>query len=208
MHLPKVDKNGMPYLSYSQISSFIKNKKEYIKSYFFNEPIAFTAYLDFGNKVGTALQHNDFSDFSEEEQLTLKKVKRLDEFEKNIRVDFGDFYVTGFIDTNNKTLNHIIDYKTGSANKVDEYTKDTYIQPHIYALGIEQEKGKLPKKAEVILIERYGNAFKGEPLTVGKEIIHIPIDISKERLEYAKQLVIDTAKEIEYYYKLFLELNS
>ena len=28
MHLPKVDKNGIPYLSYSQISSFIKNKKE------------------------------------------------------------------------------------------------------------------------------------------------------------------------------------
>lgn len=208
MLLPKIDKDGVPYLSYSQISSFIKNKKDYIKSYFFNEPIEFKAYIDFGSKVGVALEKNDFSLFSEEEQETLKKVERLDEFEKEIRVDFGSFYVKGFIDTNTKKLDKFFDYKTGSLNKEEEYKKDTYIQPHIYALGIEQETGKLPKKANVILIERMGNAYKGETLVVGKNIISIPIDISKERLDYAKQLVIDTAKEIEHFYKIFLKLNK
>ena len=208
MLLPKVDKDGVPYLSYSQISSFLKNKKEYIKSYFFNEPISFTAYLDFGNKVGRALEKNDFSDFDQEEQLVLNKVPRLDEFEKEIRVDFGEFYIKGYIDTNDKKLNHIIDYKTGSLNKVAEYEKDSYIQPQIYALGIEQETGKLPKKAEVILIERLGNAYKGEPLVLGKEIIPIPINISRARVNEVKDIVINAAKEIEHYYKIFLELNN
>lgn len=208
MLLPKIDKEGIPYLSYSQINSFITNKKEYIKSYFFNEPISFTAYLDFGNKVGRALENNDFSEFEKDEETTLKKVMRLDEFEKEIRVDFEDFYVKGFIDTNTKDLDYFIDYKTGGTNKVSEYQKDKYIQPQIYALGIEQETGNLPKKAEVILIERLGNAFKGEKLSVGKEIIHIPIDITRDKIEKAKKLVIDTAKEIEHYYKIFLKLNN
>ncbi len=208
MILPKIDKHGKPYLSYSQINSFLYNKKDYIKSYFFNEPIQFTAYIDFGSKVGKALETNDFSDFSEEEQQTLKRVPRLDEFEKEIRVDFGEFYLKGFIDTNSSDLTHFMDYKTGAAKKVTEYQKDDYIQPHIYALGIEQETGILPKKADIILIERYGNAFKGEPLTVGKEILPVPIDISRERIEYARELVIKTAKEIEHYYKIFLKLNK
>lgn len=208
MILPKIDKEGKPYLSYSQISSFLKNKKEYIKSYFFNEPIQFTAYIDFGSKVGKALETNDFSEFEKNEQEVLKKVPRFDEFEKEIRVDFGEFYLKGFIDTNKKNLTYFADYKTGGVNKVDEYKKEDYLQPLIYAEGIRQATGKLPKKAEVILIERLGNAFKGEPLVVGKEIIHIPIDISEERIAYAKQLIEKTAKEIEHYYKVFLKLNK
>lgn len=210
MILPKKDKDGVPYLSYSQISGFLYNKSDYIKSYFLNESIQFTTYIDFGSKVGEALEHNDFSAFDKDEQETLKKITRLDEFEREIRLDFPEygFYVKGFIDSINKKLDHIIDYKTGGVNKVGEYEKDTYIQGQLYALGIEQHCKKLPKKVEVILIERYGNAFKGEPLKLGKEIIHIPIDISAKRLQYAKDLVIDTAHEISKYWQIFNKLNK
>jgi hypothetical protein len=210
MDLPKTDKDGVPYLSYSQVSSFIKSKSEYIKSYFLKEPIQFTDYIDFGSKVGKALETNDFSAFTEEETSTLVKVPRLDEFEKEIRLDFTEhgFYLKGFIDTNTKDLTHFADYKTGGINKVAEYEKEGYIQGQLYALGIEQHCGKLPKTAEVILIERYGNAFKGEPLVVGKEIVHIPLDISPEKLQLAKEAVIKAAYEISSYYKMFKRLNQ
>lgn len=208
MELPKQDKHGVPYLSYSQLSSFLYNKKDYIKSYFLNEPIKFRDYIDFGSKVGNALEKNDFTKFDKTEQATLKKIKRLDEFEKEIRVDFKDFYLKGFIDTNTFKLDHFMDYKTGSLGKETEYIKPNYIQPHIYALGIYQMCGKMPTKAEVVLIERTGNPMRHEPLKVGKQIMHIPIDISKKRIEEAQALVIKTAEEISRYWQIFKKLNS
>ena len=30
----------------------------------------------------------------------MKRITRLDEFEREIKLDFGDFYVKGYIDTN------------------------------------------------------------------------------------------------------------
>ena len=208
MILPRKDKNGKYYISYSQISSFLKNRKEYIKSYFFNEPIAFTTYIDFGSKVGEALEKNDFSLFSKEEQETLKQVKRLDLFEKEIALDFGEFYVKGFIDTVDRDLSMLIDYKTGALNKIKEYEKDEYIQLILYALGIEQEIGKLPEKLQVQFIERVGNPFKGEPLKIGDNIVEINIELTQERINAAKELVLKVTKEISDLYTVFLKLNK
>lgn len=210
MILPKVDKQGVPFLSYTQISSFITSKTDYIKRYFLNEPIQFRDYMDFGLKVGRALEVHDFSGFSKDEQSTLKRVTRLDEFEKQIRLDYlkYGFYLTGYIDTNSKDLTRIIDYKTGSANKVAEYEKDKYIQGQLYALAIKQQYGKMPKQVSVELIERYGNAFRGERLTVGKDIFTIPVDIGQARLKQVNELVVETAHEISKYYQIYKKLNK
>lgn len=210
MILPKKDKQGLCYLSYSQVNSFLTNKKEFIKSYFYNEPIKFTAYLDFGKKVGGALEKGDFSEFTKPEQKILKTVRRLDIFEKEVRLDFPEynFYLKGFIDTIDNKFTEVLDYKTGTESKIVEYQKDKYIQPLLYAAGIYQETGKLPNKAGVILIDRKGNAYKGEPLTLGNQVWEIPLEVSKERIEYAKKVVIDTAHEISHYYKTFLKLNK
>lgn len=210
IQLPRKDKDGMPYLSYSQISSFLRNKTDYIKSYFLKEPIQFTDYIDFGSKVGTALEQNDFTAFSKEEQEVLRKVPRLDEFEREIKVSYPEhgFYIKGFIDTNTTKLDHFIDYKTGGANKVSEYQKDSYIQGQLYALGIKQACGKLPRKGEVILIERMGNAYKGEKLTLGKQIITIPLQIDEASVKRTNEIVIEAAYEISKYYKVFNKLNN
>lgn len=205
--LPK-QKDGRYLISYSQINSFLTNKKEYFKSYFYNQPIEFTAYIDFGGAVGKALETNDFSGFSKAEQKTLKKVPRLDEFERKINYKYDEFDVIGFIDTNTKDLSHTIDYKTGSKAKIKDYQSAKYIQPYIYSLGLQQEHGVTPEQTNVILIERIGNAYKGEPLVVGEEIWNIPLEISKVKLEYAKDLVYKTATEISNYYKTFLKLNK
>lgn len=208
MILPRKDKDGKPYISYSQISSFLRDKKEYMKNYFFGEPIQFTAYIDHGQKIGRALEANDFSGFSPKEAETLKKVPRLDIFEKNVKVDFGNFYLTGFIDTIDKKFTKLHDYKVGTEKKIAEYEDPKYIQTILYAMGIKQETGKLPKHSSVILIDRKGNAFKGEPLVIGDQIWEIPLEISQKRIKFADELVRETANEISKYYQVFLKMNK
>lgn len=206
--LPRKDKEGNCYISYSQHSKWKRDKKDYIKSYFLGERFEGNAYTDFGSKVGEALENNDFSGFDTVELKTLNKITRLDEFEREIRLKFEDFYVLGFIDTNDKDCDIIIDYKTGALNKVVEYEREDYDQLAIYAAAIEQETGKLPSQAHVELIERYGNAFQGEELTLGKEVVQIPKDISPERIEKVKKDVQKVAKEISDYYQVYLKMNS
>jgi len=206
--LPRTDDEGKFYLSYSQLSKWNKSKKEYIKHYFLGDEFEGNSYTDFGSKVGEALEKNDFSGFSEDEVKTLKKVTRLDEFEREIRLDLEGFYVRGYIDTNDKDLTHLIDYKTGSIDKVEEYESDKYDQLTIYAGAVWQETSVLPEKAYVELIERLGNPFRGDELKVGSKIEKIPQDISPESVNETTKKIKDTAKEISKYYKVFNLLNK
>ena len=146
--------------------------------------------------------------FSAKEKKVLNKVTRLDEFEREIKLDFGDFYVLGFIDTNDKDTKTLIDYKTGAMNKVAVYEDEGYNQLGIYAAAIEQETGKLPENAWVELIEREGNAFRGEKLVLGTKIEKIPQDISKENVEKVKNVVKKTAESISDYYRVFNLINQ
>lgn len=208
MNLPRKDDNGKCYISYSQHSKWKDSKKDYIKAYFFGERFEGNAYTDFGSKIGEALEKNDFSAFDSVEVKTLEKVTRLDEFEREVKWDFEDFYVVGYIDTNDKDCKILIDYKTGSLDKVATYEADKYDQLAIYAGAIEQETGKLPEQAHVELIERVGNAFKGEELSLGREVIEIPQDISPGRVWQVKEDIIKVAGEIAEHYEVFNKMNS
>lgn len=206
--LPRVDKEGKCYISYSQHSKWKRDKKDYIKSYFFGERFEGNAYTEFGSLIGEALENNDFSAFDEQEQLVLESITRLDEFEREIKWDFGDFYVKGYIDTNDKELTTLIDYKTGAMNKASEYDSDKYDQLAIYAGAIEQETGKLPENAYVILIERKGNAFRGETLKLGREFEEIPQDVTPEKVKEVGENVVKVATEISDYYRVFNLINE
>lgn len=206
--LPRVDKDGNFYISYSQHSKWKYSKKDYVKSYFFGDRFEGNAYTDFGSLIGEALENNDFSSFNRAEKSTLNKVTRLDEFEREIKLQMDGFYVKGFIDTNDKDCKLLIDYKTGASSKESEYNSLKYDQLVIYAAAIEQETGKLPEAARVELIERTGNAFRGEPLELGKKVIQIPQDISPERVERVKKEVQEVAEEISDYYAIFNKMNS
>jgi len=206
--LPKVDENGVGLYSYSQDNKWKTNRKEYFRQYFFGESFDGNAYTDFGHKVGQAIEDANLNNFDKVEQETLKKVTRLDHFERPINLTLNNFCIRGFIDTCDHTLNTLIDYKTGSVDKESVYSNDDYTQLVIYAAGIEQETGIPPIKAHVELIERTGNPWKGEELCVGKQIIKIPQDISKERVDKVINDVKKNVKEIELYYKVFKKLNS
>lgn len=217
--LPKSNKDGRPYISYSQYNKWKTKKKDYIKSYFLGERFEGNAYTDFGSLVGEALENNDYSAFTKTEAKVLAKVTRLNEFEREINWDLGDFVVNGYIDTNdllldgpepsaNGLVDNIVDYKTGDLNKIEVYEADDYDQVTIYAGAIEQETGKLPSKGWVELIERTGNAFRGEELKLGKEVVVIPQDVSEEAVQAVKKNLIKVAKDISAHYKVFNALNS
>lgn len=209
MNLPKKDKNGRSKLSYSQIAQFLRDPKEYMEIYIKNRPFEGNAYTEFGNKVGKALEFNNFQGFSIDEVDTLKKVTRLDEFEKMVKIEFNDFYMIGFIDTLSSDYNTIIDYKTGGKNKESEYEKDTYTQLQYYALGLRQQYKITPQEAYVNFIRREGNAFRGEILKVAnEEPIMIPVDVSYERLKRVYWNTFKVAKEIEKLYEWYLNQVS
>lgn len=210
--LPKKDKEGMPYLSYSQISKWKKSKRDYIRSYFFNEDddnAGLQKYGDFGHKVGEAFENNDYSAFEPDEIEFLKTIPKYDEFEREIRLRMDGFYVVGYIDTNTSCLKKIADYKTGDISKKrEDYESDDYIQLEIYAAALEQETGTLPESVEVFLIGRSGNAFNNEELILTKEFITINRTVVPEKIEVVKNMVQEVAEEISDYYRLFLELNK
>lgn len=206
MNLPRKDKEGNSYLSYSQISLFKKDREEYRKQYILNEPFTGNAYTDFGSKVGKALELNDFSQgFTQSEQGTLKRVPRLDEFEKEVKLTYPDhgFYVVGYIDTIKSDLSILHDYKTGGKGKEHQYQQPEYTQLCYYSLAIKQQYGILPAKAQVCFIRRGGNAFRGEPLFVmAEEPLLLEVDISLPRLKKVYWETIQIAKEIEEFYLL------
>jgi len=200
LDLPVKDKNGVSKLSYSQINLFKNEKREYYKRYILKEPFKGNEYMDFGTKVGTALEHNDFTKFDPEEKETLQKCTRLDLFEKKITIDFNQFILVGYIDTISSDLRTIIDYKTGGAGKELNYLKNEYTQLCLYALGIRQQYGITPEEAYVNFIRREGNPYKGGKLKVGKECLMLPIDISENRLKNVYWETIKIANQIEFFY--------
>lgn len=214
--LPKQDKEGRYYLSYSQISTWKKSKRDYMRQYFFGEKFDGNDYTDFGGKIGEALEKNDFSEFTAKEQEFLKTLPRHDEFEREVNLDMGGFFVKGFIDTNTKEdtptgelVRKIADYKTGDIDKKEsEYASDDYIQLDIYAAAIQQETGVLPEEVNVFLIDRTGNAFKGEPLRLGERYITITKKVDDKRVKVVMNEVNKIAQEISDCYQVFLKLNG
>lgn len=218
--LPKKDKEGKQYLSYSQITTWKKNKRDYMRQYFFGESFDGNQYTDFGKQIGEALENNDFSAFTEEEQKLLKTIPRYDEFEREIKLECNGFYVKGYIDSNTKTykkqgkkqvelVEKILDYKTGEIDKkYGDYSSPDYTQLDIYAAGILQDTGLLPKEAKVILIQRDGNAYAKEKLTLGDKFVIIDREISIKRCAEIVKDIQKIAEEISSYYNVFLKLKT
>ena len=208
IQLPRKDKDGRYYISYTQHSKWHISKRDYIRAYFFGEPFRGNVYMSFGKKVATAIEKEDYSEFTGAEIETLSKATRLDIFERRVELDFGPFFVLCYIDTATADLSKLIDHKTGELDKVSYYKDDFYDQLPIYAAACEQETGFYPEEAYVELIERKGNPFKGEPLTIGKEIVRIEKDISPGRVHKACEDILKTALDINQYFRVLRKLKT
>lgn len=213
--LPKKDKEGLYYLSYSQMAKWRKSKRDYIRKYFFGEPddnAGLQRYGDFGHKVGEAFENNDFSKFEINEQTFLQTIPRFDEFETEVKLEMQGFYVLGYVDSNTKVedgyVKKLLDYKTGDiVARKPEYESVEYMQTEIYSAAFMQKYGRLPDEASVVLIGRSGNAFKGEELKLTGEVEIIPKDISAGRVAKVHAHVQKIAEEISDCYKAYLKLG-
>ncbi len=214
--LPK-KKNDKYTISYSQVSLWNDKKSfnlgakgyiEYIRKYFFGE-----TYEDphgwalFGCKVEDALEANNFKGFTDAEVETLKKVKTFEVFQKDMFIDFGDFTLYGIIDNCTADLSRFKDFKTASKASAKKYESEDYKQLSIYASAIYKETGKLPVDVSVCVIERSGNPFRGEKLSVGGSTWDIPKNITLEKVEEVDNYVLKTAEQISNCYKVFEKLN-
>lgn len=223
MNLPKKDKDGYPYISYSQVKAWNEAKgfntgglgrHEFIRSYFFNEQFEDNnGFGLFGSQVEDYIcgkpevQHL----FTAAEKATMDKIVALGVFQQEIRIPFKEgFYLKGFVDDCTPDFSKVRDYKTASEKSKLQYTLPDYKQLDIYALGIKSLTGKLPKELEVCAIERLGNGFRGgrNVMTVGENIWYIKRETSKERLADIKATIVKTAQEIAQYYSIFQKLNK
>lgn len=219
--LPATDKDGNFYVSYSQIKLWnekrgfntgLLGKKEFMRHYFLGEQYDDKGgYGTFGSQVEAYITERKEADkFTDVEKATLDKIAPLAVFQQEISIPFDGFYLKGFIDDRTADYSHIRDYKTASEKSKEKYEADDYNQLDIYALGIKQLTKKLPKKLEVVVIERLGNGFKGgrQVLSVGERIWYIPRETSVNRLKTLQNHIVQTVEEISKYYKIFQKINT
>jgi hypothetical protein len=220
INLPKKDKEGVPFLSYSQIDLWnckkgfdtgLPGKQEYIRKYFLGEKFPSGSFAQFGSDVEDYIcQRKGAEKFTDAELEVLQQIKPLGVFQKEFKLKFNGFYLKGFIDDAKEDFSIIADYKTASEASVKKYYKPEYEQLDVYALAIKQLTGKLPKEMYVCAISRLGNGFKGgrSVLKVGEQVWYIPREITEERLTTLEKKIITTANEISEYYTVFQKLNK
>lgn len=218
--LPKQDKNGNYYISYSQINAWNDLKgfntgkpgtHEYIRSYFLGERYEQNSFATFGKEVEDYICYRGSKDkFDKREREVLNSIKPLGVFQHPIIINFDGYYLAGIIDDCDESFTKLRDYKTCSTKSAEKYYKDEYEQLDVYALGIKQKIGLLPKELEVCAIERTGNGFRGgrDVLKVGEEVWYIPRKTNEKRLNTLERKIQRTVEEISHLYKIFLKLNK
>lgn len=225
--LPKTFEDGTPKISYSQIKLWnekqafnevkqidklvkVKGYEAYILKYFMDynfPPSQMDIYAPFGTRVENAICEKDFTGFSQKEIDVLKSVEPIGVFQRELRIQFDGFALTGFIDDCNEDQSHLRDYKTASKSSMKQYEKDDYDQLNVYALDKFLSEDRLPEKMEVCIIERTGSHIK-PPLTVGENVWYIDKETSEGRLMFLKAKIESAVRQISECYKVFLQLKG
>lgn len=218
--LPRKDKDGINYISYSQYTSFkgetgfntgLPGQWEYIQSYFLGKSWPDQGWAQFGKDVEDYICERKASEtFRENEKKTLEKIVPLGRFQQEVKLWIAkDLYLLGYIDDATEDLMHIRDYKTCSSNSSKKYYEPEYEQLDLYAMWVKQETGRLPEKLEVCMIERKGNVFgmkeRRDLLSVGNEVWYHTRETSEERLEKVKNNLMKQVFMISDLYKVFKE---
>lgn len=197
-------------LSWSQRQAWRESKthRKYIRRYFFKMPESFDSpYMNFGKKVGEALETGDFSGFEPQEVEVLKQVPRSDDFEREILLKIKDkdgkeVEVIGYIDSSDEPLKEILEYKTGKV--WDQEDVDSHGQLDTYAAWVKDTTNKIPKVKLIAMPatkDEFGNITFGctKPDVFNRKVTMKDIKAIKE--EY-----LDVAREVEKYYNVYQEM--
>lgn len=221
MILPRVDKDGNPYISYSQVKlwndlkSFnmkVEGRLEYILGYFFGHDWPDKGWGEFGHDVEDYIcERKGAHKFDEHEIEVLESIEPLGVFQKEIKIQFDGFYLLGYIDDANESFTHLRDYKTCSENSSKQYYEDGYHQLDIYAMWVLQEFGKLPEKLEVCMVEREGNCFFSggrSVLRVKDRVWYHERETTDERQQMLREYIQSTAEEISKHFQVYQKLTG
>lgn len=182
---------GKWYVSYSTAGSFLEYQEDFVKQKLMGEPNKGSVYTRLGNFTGTALETGEWpkdnpDGFIGMENVDLVKLREPGaEYEKLVVLDFGAWIFLGFIDKYLKTDDgvDVTDLKTGALSKMDFYKSAEYTQVMLYAHAREIAGDKI-RNTGVYFIERVGSHIN-PPLQLTKNQFYIPLEYTKERVEYA-----------------------
>lgn len=211
---------GKPKISYSDINLFLDSTyssnpiRDYVLQQFLKVPsVIHSSFGEFGHAMEDYIckRENNYG-FTEPELKVLEQIEPLGTYQTGFLIDFNDFSLVGltddmcFEDCNEKVIR---DYKSASESSyLKRYAdKKNNLQLNIYALEWMENKGIIPHRMELVTVERKGNPFKSEKLTVGENIWTKEYIVTKEELLILKQQIIDTVNLISEYYKIFTKIN-
>ncbi len=225
--LPKIYKGdderfkGKPMISWSQIETWNSKSgfntgmlgfQEYILKYFVGASFPDMGWGTFGTETEGYICEKQYADkFNDKEKEVLDAITPLGVFQQEGLIDFGEFVVLLYIDDMSPDFKKLRDYKTKSESSKKDLHKPEKHQLEIYSLWIQQEKGFLPEEIEYCVIERLGGkecmAGGGrDVLSIGERVWYEPYNITPERLEETKALIINSVREISSFYKTYLKI--
>lgn len=218
LDLPKTKKiNGVeiPYISYSQYSSFTEENEEFrnqmILKYIFGIEVSsrFQIFADFGSHCGEYIEtkgqkRGDLLSDKDCEILNdlIKDFPEDSEYEREVWIDRGRYFILGYIDRwtplkhDIATTCDVEDFKTGNLlKKKSFYASEKYGQTTLYC-NSEIKKGNKIKNSFVTLLDRKGNPLSDTnptklELTGKTEKIETPY--SEERAEKLLKSIDETA---------------
>lgn len=168
-----------PYLSYSAMELWLRDKDGYRQRYYLNEPYFSTPYTEFGNLVGGALEERNWD--HPVLQPVVGKIPQGTHPEHRIDIDVNGVPVMGFLDDFNLETKAIEEYKTGIRNKGKAPWDRVKVRKHkqltLYTLMVREKYGDWNPDIQLTWMETEW------------------ADVSKE-VEFGGQKIIDSNKEL------------
>lgn len=206
-----------PYLSYSAMDLWLRDKQSYRGRYYLGEPYISTPYTEFGNVVGGALENRDWE--NPVLQPVIGKVPQGNSPEHEISVDILGVPFFGKLDDLHLDTLAIEEYKTGIRNLKGEAPWDRvkvrkHKQLSLYSLLVRTKFGSYNPDIKLTWMEtKWGNICKqvefggstvedcrqGLFLTGHVEIFHR--EIREWELDRMANIIRKAAEEISEDYK-------
>lgn len=207
---------GRPKLSYSAYNSFKEPayKGEFFGVYFLGAPRTGTIFTEYGSAVGAYQETGEPQEYLSQSDKDILDTKigrpKGAIYEKELIIDRGEYIIQGFCDRIiiDSEFIDVVDFKTGSIEKKKkDYESEDYQQTTLYCYGLEQMGYKI-KNSGVILMDRKGNTLEQgnkNVLRLTGYMEYISTPYSKERAEKFLKKFDEVAKEIESYYKVYVD---
>lgn len=186
-----------PYLSYSQMDLWKRNKASYKQKYFDGRDDLFSSNraMDYGKVVADLLERDERHDdvLTDTAMFLLPKYDVRDkEFRAIVTSDTEEVEILIKPDSLDSATHNFYEYKTGKVPWTIKKAQN-HLQMHYYAVGIFFTHQKIPT-ASLIWIET--EHVENEVKPTGK-IEEFPVHIDLETISWCANDIINVAKEIE-----------